>query len=58
MSRLKRRMPITMFESSHSYATFSGVVNDTNGLKPARGRTLSNAAATSLSIVLATAVVS
>ena len=41
-----------MLLSSHSYATFSGVVNDTNGLNPALGSTLSNAAATSLSIVL------
>jgi hypothetical protein len=58
MSRLKRRMPITMFESSHNYATFSGVVRETKGLRPARGKTLSKAAATSLSIVLDTADVS
>jgi len=58
MSLLKRRIPITMFESSQSYATFSGVVNDTKGLKPALGRTDSRAAATSRSIVLFMAFVS
>jgi hypothetical protein len=47
-----------MFESSQSYATFSGVVNDTKGLKPALGRTDSRAAATSRSIVLFMAFVS
>lgn len=57
MSRLKSLIPMTMLESSHNYATFSGVVKETNGLKPALGRTLSNAAATSLSIVLETVVV-
>jgi hypothetical protein len=41
-----------MFESSHNWATFSGVVNETKGLKPALGNTDSSAAATSLSIVL------
>lgn len=40
-----------MLESSHNCATFSGVVNETNGLSPALGNTLSKAAATSLSIV-------
>ena len=40
-----------MLDSSHSYATFSGVVSDTNGLRPALGSTDSRAAATSLSIV-------
>jgi hypothetical protein len=40
-----------MLDSSQSYATFSGVVRDTKGLKPARGKTDSRAAATSRSIV-------
>lgn len=52
ISLLKSLIPITILESSHNYATFSGVVNDTKGLKPALGKTLSRAAATSLSIVL------
>jgi len=52
ISLLKRRMPMTIFDSSHSYATFSGVVKETNGLKPALGKTDSRAAATSRSIVL------
>jgi len=47
-----------MLESSQSYATFSGVVKETNGRNPALGKTLSRAAATSLSIVLEMAVVS
>jgi len=51
ISRLKSLIPITIFESSHSYATFSGVVRETNGLRPALGRTDSRAAATSLSMV-------
>lgn len=51
ISLLKSLMPITMFESSQSYATFSGVVRDTNGLRPALGSTDSSAAATSLSMV-------
>ena len=51
ISRLNKRIPITIFESSHNYATFSGVVKDTNGLRPALGRTDSSAAATSRSIV-------
>jgi len=38
-------------ESSHSWATFSGVVKETNGLRPALGKTDSRAAATSLSMV-------
>ena len=58
MSRLKSLIPITILESSQSYATFSGVVSETNGLKPARGRTLSRAAATSRSMVLFMALVS
>ena len=58
MSLLKSLIPITMFESSHSYATFSGVVRATKGLKPALGSTDSRAAATSLSIVFEVAVVS
>lgn len=58
MSLLNNLIPITIFESSHSYATFSGVVRDTKGLKPALGKTLSKAAATSLSIVLEIADVS
>lgn len=51
ISLLKSLIPMTIFESSHNYATFSGVVRETNGLNPALGRTLSKAAATSLSIV-------
>lgn len=58
MSLLKSLIPITMFESSHNYATFSGVVNETKGLSPALGKTLSKAAATSLSIVFEMAGVS
>lgn len=52
ISLLKSLIPITMFDSSQSYATFSGVVRDTNGRRPALGSTDSRAAATSLSIVL------
>jgi len=51
ISRLNSLIPITILLNSHSYATFSGVVSDTNGLSPALGRTDSRAAATSLSIV-------
>lgn len=58
ISRLKRRMPITMFDNSHSYATFSGVVRETKGLRPALGSTDSKAAATSRSIVFEIALVS
>jgi len=54
MSLLNSLIPITIFDNSHSYATFSGVVRDTKGLSPALGRTLSKAAATSLSIVFET----
>lgn len=46
-----------MFDSSHNYATFSGVVKETKGLSPALGSTLSSAAATSRSIVFETAEV-
>ena len=51
ISRLNNLIPMTMLDNSHSYATFSGVVRDTNGLRPALGRTDSRAAATSLSMV-------
>ena len=51
MSLLKSLIPMTMLDSSQSWATFSGVVRDTNGLSPALGRTDSRAAATSLSMV-------
>jgi hypothetical protein len=57
ISLLNNLIPITILESSQSYATFSGVVKLTKGLSPALGRTLSKAAATSLSIVLETAEV-
>lgn len=51
ISLLKSLIPITILDSSHSYATFSGVVKDTKGLSPALGKTLSKAAATSRSMV-------
>ena len=57
MSLLKSLIPMTMFDNSQSYATFSGVVRATKGLRPALGSTDSKAAATSLSIVFETAVV-
>ena len=49
---------MTMLDNSHSYATFSGVVRETKGLRPALGSTDSKAAATSLSIVFEIALVS
>ena len=48
MSLLNRRIPIMIFDNSQSYATFSGVVSDTNGLKPALGSTDSRAATNGL----------
>ena len=51
MSLLNNLIPMTMLDSSHNWATFSGVVRDTKGLRPALGKTDSRAAATSLSIV-------
>jgi len=51
ISLLNNLMPITILLSSQSCATFSGAVNETNGLNPAQGRTDSRAAATSRSIV-------
>lgn len=58
MSLLNSLIPITIFDSSHNYATFSGVVNETKGLNPALGKTDSSAAATSRSMVLEMAFVS
>lgn len=51
ISRLKSLIPITILDNSQSCATFSGVVKETNGLRPALGSTDSSAAATSLSMV-------
>ena len=52
ISLLNNLMPITILLNSQSWATFSGAVNETNGLNPALGKTDSRAAATSLSMVL------
>jgi len=51
ISQLNNQIPMTMFDSSQSYATFSGVAKEMKGLRPALGKTDSRAAATSLSIV-------
>ena len=58
ISLLNNLIPITIFDNSQSYATFSGVVNDTKGLNPALGKTDSRAAATSLSMVFEIELVS
>jgi len=49
ISLLNNLIPITKFDNSHNYVTFSVGFRDTNGLKAALGITLSKAAATSFS---------